>query len=139
MSASVHHWFDLLLKSREPYTWVFVSQNWSDVKVIGLKDEKRQFIWDDFLAVSLTVLSCTILTKLYFEHSNIVHKTKDNRTGNQFQSSTKIGHLTLLEAASGMHPEWQGGAFKVPPYKNQFRGNFDPIFLHSFYWGTKIT
>ena len=36
--------------------------------------------------------------------------------------------LTLLEAASGMHPEWQGGAFKAPP----------PIktsFLHNFYGG----
>ena len=30
-----------------------------------------------------------------------------------------------------MHPEWQGGG--------QFRGHFDPIFLHNFDWGTKIT
>ena len=37
--------------------------------------------------------------------------------------------LNLLEVASGMHPEWQGGAFKAPPpIKNQFRGHFDPIF-----------
>ena len=36
--------------------------------------------------------------------------------------------LTLQEAASGMHPEWQGGADSARPYKNQFRGHFDPIF-----------
>ena len=34
----------------------------------------------------------------------------------------KLVYLTLLEAASGIHPEWQGGAF-----------------LHNFDWGTKIT
>ena len=34
----------------------------------------------------------------------------------------------LQEAASGMHPEWQGGADSARPYKNQFRGHFDPIF-----------
>ena len=47
--------------------------------------------------------------------------------------------LTLQEAASGMHPEWQGGADSARPYKNQFRGHFDPIFWHNFDWGTKIT
>ena len=36
--------------------------------------------------------------------------------------------LTLQEAASGMNPEWQGGADSARPYKNQFRGHFDPIF-----------
>ena len=36
--------------------------------------------------------------------------------------------LTLQEAASGMHPEWQGGADSARPYKNQFTGHFDPIF-----------
>ena len=36
--------------------------------------------------------------------------------------------LTLQEAASGMHPKWQGGADSARPYKNQFRGHFDPIF-----------
>ena len=38
-----------------------------------------------------------------------------------------------------MHPEWQGGADSARPYKNQFRGHFEPIFLHNFDWGTKIT
>ena len=36
--------------------------------------------------------------------------------------------LTLQEAASGMHPKWQGGADSARPFKNQFRGHFDPIF-----------
>ena len=47
------------------------------------------------------------------------------------QNGAKKEHfnsLTLLEAASEMHPEWQGGRFCPPPYKNQFRGHFDPIF-----------
>ena len=39
-----------------------------------------------------------------------------------------LKELTLQEAASGMHPEWQGGADSARPYKNQFRGHFDPIF-----------
>ena len=42
--------------------------------------------------------------------------------------STDFKMLTLQEAASGMHPEWQGGADSARPYKNQFRGHFDPIF-----------
>ena len=55
--------------------------------------------------------------------------------------STKAGltGLTLQEAASGMHPKWQGGADSARPYKNQFRGHFDPILLHNFDRGTKIT
>jgi len=40
-----------------------------------------------------------------------------------------------LEAASEMHPEWQG----PPPFKNQFRGHFDPNFSNTLDWGTKIT
>ena len=32
--------------------------------------------------------------------------------------------LTLHEAASEMHPKWQGGLIR-PPYKNQFRSHFD--------------
>ena len=46
--------------------------------------------------------------------------------------------LTLHEAASEMHPKWQGGADTACPYKNQFRGHFDPNFSHNFDWGTKI-
>ena len=37
--------------------------------------------------------------------------------------------LTLHEAASEMHPKWQGGLLR-PPYKNQFRSHFDPNFSH---------
>ena len=29
----------------------------------------------------------------------------------------QLKQLTLQEAASEMHPEWQGGAFKAPQYK----------------------
>jgi len=32
-----------------------------------------------------------------------------------------------------------GGADSARPYKNHFRGHFDPIFRHNFDWGTKIT
>ena len=46
--------------------------------------------------------------------------------------------LTLQEAASGMHPEWQGGADSARPCQNPFRGHFDPIFGRNFGWGTKI-
>ena len=45
--------------------------------------------------------------------------------------------LTLQEAASEIHPEWQGG-FKCA-YKNQFKGHFDPNFTHNLDWGTKTT
>ena len=47
--------------------------------------------------------------------------------------------LTLQEAASEMHPEWQGGALNARPYKNQFKGHFDLNFSHNLDWGTKIT
>ena len=48
-------------------------------------------------------------------------------------------NLTLQEAASEMHPEWQGGALNARPFKNQFRGHFDPIFSQNLDLGTKIT
>ena len=38
--------------------------------------------------------------------------------------------LTLQEAASEMHPEWQGG-FKY--IKNQFKGHFNPNFSHKIF------
>ena len=31
------------------------------------------------------------------------------------------------------------GAFKAPPYKNQFSGHFDPTYSHNLDLGTKIT
>ena len=33
----------------------------------------------------------------------------------------------------------RGGALNALPYKNLFRGHFDPIFSHNLDWGTKIT
>ena len=47
------------------------------------------------------------------------------------QPPKKPTFLTLQEAASGMHPKWQGGADSAPPHKNQFRGHFDPNFSHN--------
>ena len=47
--------------------------------------------------------------------------------------------LTRQEAASEMHLKWQGGALNARPYKNQFKGHFDPNFTHNLDWGTKTT
>jgi len=46
--------------------------------------------------------------------------------------------LTLHLEASGIDIN-MGGAFKACPYKNPFRGHFDPNFSLNFDWGTKIT
>ena len=51
-----------------------------------------------------------------------------------FTFLTRDLSLTLQEAASGMHPEWQGGGQILPPYKNQFRGHFDKNNLGKFFW-----
>ena len=37
-----------------------------------------------------------------------------------------------------MYPKWQGGADSARPYKNQFRGHFDPNFSHNLDCGKKI-
>ena len=47
-----------------------------------------------------------------------------------------IAILTLHEAASEIHPKWQGGIFGHP-YKNQFRGHFDSNFSNKLDLGTK--
>ena len=88
-------------------------------------------------------MSLYISTKIFFLDINIMNNkiikllTSQNPPQNHF--GTLLG-LTLQEAASGMHPKGQGGgADSAHPYKNQFRGLFDPIFGHNFDWGTKIT
>ena len=46
--------------------------------------------------------------------------------------------LTLLEAASGMHPEWQGGgAFKAPPIKTSLEAILTQFFYITFIGGQK--
>ena len=45
--------------------------------------------------------------------------------------------LTLLEAASGMHPEWQGGAFKAPPIKTSLEAILTQFFDITLIGGQK--
>ena len=45
--------------------------------------------------------------------------------------------LTLLEAASGMHPEWQGGAFEAPPIKTSLEAILTQFFYITFIGGQK--
>ena len=45
--------------------------------------------------------------------------------------------LTLLEAASGMHPEWQGGAFKAPPVKTSLEAILTQVFDITLIGGQK--
>ena len=45
--------------------------------------------------------------------------------------------LTLHEAASEMHPEWQGGQILHPPVKTSLEAISTQIFYITWIWGQK--
>ena len=119
-------------------------QQWLNEKLDTKKPEKiREKLIDDSQLYDLKHRwdGCFEIDCSWIKSRPVLHHACNKKEKNRYFIPTSTIIYDINPTLRGL---WNwcrlgGGAFKAPPYKNPFRGHFDPIFPHNFSWGIKIT